>query len=61
VAVLDADADALLEEDRVGDVVAVDGDALVVGVVEAVVVGDAVVGECVARLAAPGLVPVLLR
>ncbi len=60
VTVLDAHPEALVEEDRIGDVVAVDGDPLVVGVVPAVVVGDAVEGEGIVRLAPPRLVePVL--
>ena len=60
VAVLDGDAQALREENRVHDVVAVDGDPLVVAVVRTAVVGDAVVEEGVVRLAPPRLVvPVL--
>src|SRR5438876_538265 len=49
--VLDADAQAFMEDDRVGDVVAVDGDPLVEAVrMPRLLIGDAIVDEGVLRL-----------
>ena len=62
VAVLDANADGLVEDHRVAHVVAVHGDALVerAGVAR-LVVGHAIVGVCVLHLHSPCVRQVVLR
>ncbi len=60
MAVLDAHPDRLLEDHRIGEVVAVDGDPLVVAHVRAGMVAHPAVGKGVLDLHAPGVREVIL-